>query len=250
MWAKRRKEIAAIEAAWKEGKDVVSLAKDLGKSDEGQQGDGEEDEEEQQPRGKQQQQAHPDDDSIDGGGDGGEDGDDAEEQQAGGGDKARARGGEVDKRRSLRERGAGAGGKPTGEGSQRRRHRTRGGGRSLQQADGAAAVAAGAANAAGAAGATLPSTSSGSESDELVLDEAAEVARQAAEHEEQLKAMPTILQRVRLGCRSVRTLAVCMPGAGSAHQPAAVCRSPCLRACLLASDMHVSHNPRSRLPLH
>jgi hypothetical protein len=96
----------------------------------------------------------------------------------------------VDKRRSLRERGAAAAGKPTGEGARRRGHRTRGG-RTLLQAGMGAAGDAAAAAAVGAAGAV----SSGSESEDLVLDEAAEVARQAAEHEEQLKAMPTILQR-------------------------------------------------------
>lgn len=191
MWAKRRKEIAAIEAAWKAGKDVVSLSKNLDK-EETEGGDEDEEEEEETPRkAKQQQQQQPDGDyAEDGGGDDGdsEESEEAQQQQAGSGGRPKAQGGEVKKRRSLRERGA-AGGKPTGEGSRRRGHRTRGG-RALLQAAGDAATG-------GAASAAAAAASSGSESEELVLDEAAEVARQATEHEEQLKAMPTILQRVR-----------------------------------------------------
>lgn len=190
MWAKRRKEIAAIEAAWKAGKDVVSLSKNLDK-EETEGGDEDEEDEEEAPRKTKQQQQQPDGDyAEDGGGDDGdsEESEEAQQQQGNSGGKPKAQGGEVEKRRSLRERGA-AGSKPTGEGSRRRGHRTRGS-RALLQAAGDAATGHAASAAAAAA-------SSGSESEELILDEAAEVARQATEHEEQLKAMPTILQRVR-----------------------------------------------------
>lgn len=175
MWAKRRKEIAKIEAAWKAGKDVVSLKADAEEEEEAE--DEEEAEEggnagakEQEQEARQQRQRQRDAEGEDG---------------------------EAKKRRSLREgaaaaaagkgsssgaRGSGGGSGARGEGGRRRGHRS--GGRSLLEQLGV--------RQAGAAAAE-----DGAQEE---LGEEVVAAQEEAERDSQLSSMSSIVPHVSVLC--------------------------------------------------
>jgi hypothetical protein len=191
MWAKRRQEVAKIEAALKGGQGPVDL----------------------QAKGQQQ----------DVGEEGSSNAADEEEGGSGGGGKAKKRGlasggsGEGRERRRLRDPASGS--SASGEGRSRRLPRQR---RALLEADAAADPE----QAAAAANASEPITVQhihqvAEAADEPVAadasaegsEEAAEVDRDDAERRAALAAMPPIVKRVRLcWCCSLAAAAGCAAG--------------------------------------